>query len=427
MPGDARHRRGRLPGPSLPLTAGWVALWGAAGSLVTLRTAWLFVGAAVDAASRARHPAPDAFPGAPPRVTVLVPARDEAAVIAGTVRSILASDHPDVEVIVLDDGSRDDTGAIAAAVDPRVRVHRRDADHGKANALREGLALATGEVVVTVDADTVLAPDAVRRLALAIAHGDDAVAAHLEVGNRERWLGVWQNLEYVTALHLGRRAQAAVGAITTLPGAASAFRTSALRAVGGHPARTLVEDTDVTLRLLRAGYRVGFEPRARAWTEAPVTWGGLLAQRARWLHGYWQILWVHRGAFVGLGPLAWIGMPNLLFVNVIGFLLLPPAIASALLADDVGTATWAWRIVTGGFVVDLAACAWAWRLGRQDWRALLHAPVQRLVWPAFLAVVFLAALGRVITRSSAWTRVARDGALATAAAAGRVGAVTRGA
>jgi cellulose synthase/poly-beta-1,6-N-acetylglucosamine synthase-like glycosyltransferase len=356
---------------------------------------------------------------------VLVPARNEAAVIAGTVRSILASDHPDLEVIVIDDGSEDTTAALAAAVDPRVRVLRRDESPGKANALRAGLDAATGEVIVTVDADTVLAPDAVRWLSLAIAHGDDAVAAHLEVGNRAGWLGQWQNLEYVTGLHLGRRAQAAVGAITTLPGAASAFRASALQAVGGHPGRTFVEDTDVTLLLLRAGFRVGFEPRARAWTEAPTTWRGLLAQRARWLHGYWQILWVHRGAFLGLDALALIGMPNLLYANLVGFLLLPPAVFTALTSDDAGTAAWAVDIVLGGLVIDLLACAAAWRLGGQDWRELRHAPLQRLVWPWFLAVVFGATLLRVLTRSRAWSRVVRDGALARAASAGRVGAVAR--
>ncbi|HKT54349.1 MAG TPA: glycosyltransferase family 2 protein, partial [Caulobacteraceae bacterium] len=123
-----------------------------------------------------------------------------------------------------------------------------------------------------------------------------AVAGNALVGNRRNVVTRWQALEYVTAQNLERRALAALGAVTVVPGAVGAWRRSALEALGGYPSDTLAEDQDLTIAAQRAGWKVEFDSDARAYTEAPETVAGLLKQRFRWSFGTLQCLWKHRAA-----------------------------------------------------------------------------------------------------------------------------------
>jgi cellulose synthase/poly-beta-1,6-N-acetylglucosamine synthase-like glycosyltransferase len=146
-----------------------------------------------------------------------------------------------------------------------------------------------------------------------------AVAGNALVGNRRNLITRWQALEYVTAQNLERRALAALGAVTVVPGAVGAWRRSALETLGGYPDDTLAEDQDLTIAMQRAGWRVEFDPEARAYTEAPETVGGLLKQRFRWSFGTLQCIYKHRAAlFSPKRPvLGFIALPQIWLFQIV--------------------------------------------------------------------------------------------------------------
>ncbi|MCI0689815.1 MAG: glycosyltransferase, partial [Sporichthyaceae bacterium] len=205
-------------------------------------------------------------------VTVILPAFNEAANIAAAVQSVVASDYPHVEVIVVDDGSTDDTARIVRRLGLRnVRVLRQ-ANAGKAAALNTGIAQARTSLVVLVDGDTVLDRTAVGRILQPFIEPDiGAVSGNAKVANRRGLLGRWQHLEYVMGFNLDRRMFEVGECMPTVPGAIGAFRREALIDIGGVPTATLAEDTDLTMALARAGWRIVYEETAIAWTEAPST------------------------------------------------------------------------------------------------------------------------------------------------------------
>jgi cellulose synthase/poly-beta-1,6-N-acetylglucosamine synthase-like glycosyltransferase len=228
---------------------------------------------------------------------VLIPAHNEGKVIAGAVRHILASDYPNLEVIVIDDGSTDDTSDQVRAhyaEEPRVKLFTI-ANGGKAAALNFGLRHARGQVVVALDADTHFEKDAISKLVRWFADPTvGAVAGNAKVGNRINMITRWQALEYVTSQNLERRALAALGCITVVPGAIGAWKREALERLGGFPLDTLAEDQDLTIAMLTAGYTVLYDSSAIGWTEAPDTVEGLIKQRFRWAYGTLQCLWKYR-------------------------------------------------------------------------------------------------------------------------------------
>ena len=221
-------------------------------------------------------------------VSVIIPAYNESAGIAATVRSLAASDHP-VEIIVVDDGSSDGTADIVAALElPAVRLIRQQ-NAGKPAAHNRGLAASRYALVVMLDGDTVFEPDAVRILVQPFADpAVGAVSGNAKVANRSGLLGRWQHIEYVVAFNLDRRLFDVAECMPTIPGAIGAFRREALERVGGVSDMTLAEDTDLTMALCRDGWRVVYEERAKAWTEAPASLGALWRQRYRWCYGTLQ-------------------------------------------------------------------------------------------------------------------------------------------
>ncbi|HCT57658.1 MAG TPA: hypothetical protein DGD08_10705 [Gemmatimonas aurantiaca] len=271
-----------------------------------------------------------------PRVSVLVPAYNEGRVIGRTVQSVLSQAYPDLEVVVVDDGSSDDTHDAASHATDDARLHVvRQTNAGKAAALNTGIAMATGEVIVVIDADTILAPDAIRHLVRPLADARvGAVAGNAKVGNRINLLTRWQAVEYVTSQNLDRRAFVMLNCITVVPGAIGAWRRSAVLDAGGFRTDTLAEDQDLTLTLLRGGHKVALAEQAVALTEAPETFGALLKQRFRWSFGTLQCAWKHRGALMrrDAGALGMVGLPNIWLFQLL-FPLLAPAADVALLAS----------------------------------------------------------------------------------------------
>ncbi len=277
----------------------------------------------------------------PPLVSVLIPAFNEATVIGMAVDRILASSYPNLEVIVIDDGSSDATSDVVrqrCGHNSRVTLITI-ANSGKATAVNTGLARARGEIIVALDADTQFEPETISRLTRWFAEPKvGAVAGNAKVGNRINTITRWQALEYITAQNLERRALAAIDCITVVPGAVGAWRRRVLDERGGFPADTLAEDQDLTIAVQRSGWRVMFDAEAVAWTEAPDTIGGLARQRFRWAYGTLQCLWKHSGAFFNAryGTLGFVGLPQVWLFQIL-FAVVSPLVDLMLAWQIVGT------------------------------------------------------------------------------------------
>jgi peptidoglycan-N-acetylglucosamine deacetylase len=282
-------------------------------------------------------------PGVDPTrfVSVIIPALNEAKVIEASVRHVLASQNVQIEVIVVDDGSTDGTSDIVRrAFGSNVRVQLLTLENGgKARALNRALALAKGEIIIALDADTQFEANTIANLARWFADpAIGAVAGNAKVGNQHNLVTRWQGVEYVTAQNLERRALSRFDAIMVVPGAVGAWRRAALDSVGGYPVDTLAEDQDLTIAIQRQGWRIGYDVEAVAWTEAPETFRALAKQRFRWAFGTLQCLWKHRSILRTREPagLAYIGIPQA-WLFQIGFALISPIIDLALLVSFIST------------------------------------------------------------------------------------------
>jgi len=277
-----------------------------------------------------------------PSISMLAPAYNEAATIAESVRALLALYYPDLEVVVVNDGSKDATMAVLIdqfelqPIHPiyqkrissaevvalyRSRTHPNlvvvdKRNGGKADALNAGLNLATGELVCAIDADTLIEPDALIRMVRPFIDNDQVIAAGgtIRVANSSRVRGGrvtethvprqaipgFQVVEYLRAFLFGRLGWNRLGGNLIISGAFGLFRRDAMIAAGGYLHETVGEDMELVLRLRRLGYeqggprRIDFIPDPVAWTEAPSSLRVLGRQRDRWQRGLADVLWRHR-------------------------------------------------------------------------------------------------------------------------------------
>jgi cellulose synthase/poly-beta-1,6-N-acetylglucosamine synthase-like glycosyltransferase len=348
-------------------------------------------------------------------VSVIVPAYNEEANIGATVRSLIASDYPWVEVIVVDDGSTDATSAVVESLRlPGVRLVRQT-NAGKPAALNTGIGLARGDLIVLVDGDTVFEPDAVGRLVQPFADpAVGAVSGNTKVANRRGLIGRWQHLEYVVGFNLDRRLFDIAECMPTVPGAIGAFRREALRDTGGVPAVTLAEDTDLTMATLRAGWRVVYEETAIAWTEAPSSLRQLWRQRYRWCYGTMQAMWRHRGALRERGAAGKLGRRGLLYLIL--FQILLPLCAPVV---DV-YAVYGFLFLPGrevalvwlGFTaVQVLTAGYALRLDRERYGPLWTLPLQLVVYRQLMYLVVVQSTVTALTGIRLrWQTVTRTGA-----------------
>jgi cellulose synthase/poly-beta-1,6-N-acetylglucosamine synthase-like glycosyltransferase len=346
-------------------------------------------------------------------VSIVVPAYNEKEGIEAAVRSFVASHHP-VEVVVVDDGSTDGTADIVEGLGlPQVTVVRQQ-NAGKPAALNHGVLVARHDVVVLVDGDTRFEPETVGRLVQPFADPRvGGVSGNAKVGNRRGVLGRWQHIEYVMGFNLDRRLYDVLQCMPTVPGAVGAFRRRTLQDVGGVSDDTLAEDTDLTAAVVRAGWRVVYEQGARAWTEAPATWGQLWKQRYRWCYGTLQAMWKHRRAVIEGGASGRFGRRGLLAMALFQVLLplAAPAMDAYLLYGllflDVPTTLLLW----GAFVAaQLLTAAYAFRLDGESLRPLWSLPAQQLVYRQLMYLVvvqsvFTAAYGARLP----WVKLRRTG------------------
>lgn len=395
--------------------------------LVTLgRTLLIFVVAHRHA--RRRHGAYHSW-GSPVTepVSVIVPAYNEKEGIAKAVRSLANGDYPEIEVIVVDDGSTDGTADIVDGLGlPNVRLVRKP-NAGKSSALNTGVMLAKHDLIVMVDADTIFEPDSVRHLVQPMADpAVGAVAGNVQVGNQTNLIARFQHIEYVVGFNLDRRFQDELQCMPTVPGAIGAFRREALSQVGGISDDTLAEDTDVTMALCRAGWKVVYEEKARAWTEAPTVLSQLWRQRYRWSYGIMQAIWKHRRALLERGPSGRFGRRCLPLMVTFGVLLplLGPVVdvltVYGLFFLDRAQVIGAWLVM---LLAQMMTAFVAFRLGRESLRPLIILPLQQF---AYRQVMYLVLLQSMFTALAGirlrWQKLFRTGEAAIPTQPSRRGA-----
>ena len=355
-----------------------------------------------------------------PPVTIVVPAYNEGAVIAAAVRSLLDLDYPSYEILVIDDGSTDDTYAQATALEGRhgavmVRVVSK-ANAGKANALNTGIALARNAFVVCVDGDSRLARGTLRH---AMGHFADAkigaVAGNVKVVNRNNLWTRLQALEYIEGLNMARRAQGFLRAVNVIPGPIGVFRRDALVGVGGYDTDTYAEDADLTLKILTAGWHVVYEDRAIAYTEAPEQLLDLIKQRYRWTRGILQAL-RKRGGWLAVprgGLAVWASLLAMLFeatvwpvMNVAGNLFF------AIAALEAGAASYVvywWILLT---LLDVAAALHTVAMEEEDLRLVPYAVAYRFFFITVIDVAKLfATVEEFLNVRMTWGKLERAGRL----------------
>ncbi|HEX2318468.1 MAG TPA: bifunctional polysaccharide deacetylase/glycosyltransferase family 2 protein [Streptosporangiaceae bacterium] len=358
----------------------------------------------------------------PPGASVVIPAFNEGAGIAATVASMIASYYPgELEVIVVDDGSTDGTADIVRGLRlPDVRVISQ-ANAGKPAALNRGIAEAWFDLLVLVDGDTIFARDALLRLALRMRDPDvGAVSGNTKVANRRGLLGRWQHLEYVMGFNLERRMFDVLGTIPTVPGAIGAFRRAALADVNGLSASTLAEDTDLTMAICRSGWRVVYEPRAIAWTEAPSSLRQLWRQRYRWCYGTMQSMWKHKRSVLERGPSGQFGrrcLPYLSFYQVLLPLIAPvvdlAAIYGLIFLNPVSVAGF-WL---GFNALQILACGYALRLDREHLKTLWALPLQQVVYRQLMYLVTIqSVMTALLGTRQRWQAIAKTGVFSGPAA-----------
>jgi cellulose synthase/poly-beta-1,6-N-acetylglucosamine synthase-like glycosyltransferase len=263
-------------------------------------------------------------PGGWPGVTIVVPAFDEGRVLDRAMESLMALDYPEYEVIVVDDGSGDDTLETARRweglrADVRVTVLSQR-NRGKAAALNLGIEAGGHPFVLSMDADSRLEPGALRA---AMGSFRDptvgAVAGNVKVENRNSLLTWLQALEYVEGLNMPRRAQGFVAAVNIVPGPVGVFRREALEEVGGYDEDTFAEDADLTLKLVSRGWKVVYEDRCVAWTVAPESALDLVQQRYRWTRGILQAVRKRKGVLLRPFPdfPLWLSALEMVFEGVV--------------------------------------------------------------------------------------------------------------
>ena len=369
-----------------------------------------------------------------PRVAVLIPAYNEEKVIVRTIRSVMMSNYKNLRIIVIDDGSKDGTYEVAREAYPNEIASGRltvltKPNGGKADALNYALERTDEEIYVGIDADGVIAHDAITNLVPHFANPKiGAVAGNAKVGNRVNLWTRWQALEYITSQNFERRALDLFDVVMVVPGAIGAWRTSAVKAGGGYHTNTVAEDADLTMNLLEQGYAVIYEDQALAFTEAPVNADGLMRQRFRWSFGILQAIFKHRGAISKHRAMGLFALPNILIFQIL-LPLVSPLIDLMFVAgvlhyfidsyfhpETASTASF-YKLITffGAFLlIDFMASALAFALERKhpaskgDAWLLVHIWIQRFTYRQVFSVVLFRTLKRAIDgKPFAWDKLDR--------------------
>jgi len=359
--------------------------------------------------------------GFTPPISVIVPAYNEGVLLEDTVQSLLSLDYPHFEIILVDDGSTDNTREIARSMvgiydNGRVEVRLVEKPNGgKATALNAGIQIAKYDFLLNVDGDSRLSPDTLRKT---IRHFTNprigAVAGNVKVLNRVNLWTTLQALEYVQGLNMARSAQSILRLVNIIPGPLGLFRKEAIVDAGWYASDTYAEDADLTLQILRKGWRVEYEPDAISYTEAPDTLTALLKQRYRWTRGILQAIRKHSelifnptinisGTFV-----MWTMAFEALIGPVMGMFAPLYFIVIALTFDMSYFIVLWWLSLT---VLDVIAALYCVAVEKEEVRLIFYSLISRVVFILFIDVAkTLATIEEFLRLSMNWGKLERVGA-----------------
>jgi biofilm PGA synthesis N-glycosyltransferase PgaC len=327
-------------------------------------------------------------------VAVLVPARNEAMVLEECLDALLASDHPELEIHVLSDGSTDGTADIARHYAGRgVILHEHVENLGKSRVLELALAGLTADLVMVIDADTRLGRSAAREMAEVFARDPDVAGAtaNVRVKRAGNLLACLQVVEYASIIGLLKRANSAWGGLFTVSGAACCFRTGIIRETGGFASPSITEDIELSWRLQKAGFKLVYVPRALVGVEVPHAARDLWRQRVRWSQGLAEVLRLHGNVRHSRNPaLRVFALEALLGMVWVGFLVWHIGAGFAGLIGDSDFTSWTpgfWQVMG----VSLFSCQTAMAMlydghyARLPWRYLPLA----LIYPFYFLIIVL--------------------------------------
>jgi len=233
-----------------------------------------------------------------PEVSIITPAYNEENTIEKCIEALIETNYPEEkkEIIIVDDGSTDNTLKEAKKYEnENVKVFHKE-NGGKHSALNYGLMFAEGDIIISVDADSIVSRKAIKLMVKSFQDSPEtgAVAGNVKVRNKESFLCRCQALEYLVGINLFRRALNLFGSVSVVPGCLGAFRKKLLDGSGLYDPDTLTEDFDVTVKMRKLGKIVQASNQALVYTEVPRTLKDLYKQRIRWYRGTFQTLIKHK-------------------------------------------------------------------------------------------------------------------------------------
>lgn len=350
-----------------------------------------------------------------PLVSILVPAYNEQTVISRTITSLLATKYQHKEIIVIDDGSSDLTRFVAKGYEKQgVKVITKP-NGGKASALNFGLLFAKGDIVLTIDADSMVTRDAVDKIVQAMESDPNnvAVAGNIKVLNSKSVLTKIQQLEYIMAINTIRRAFALFGAVMVIPGAFGAFRKKAVMEVGGYDTDTQTEDFDITIKLLKTRGAVSSSSAAHAYTEVPSSWKALYKQRVRWGTGTFQTIFKHRDIF---GNSRYGALHSFVFPIMIFSLFNPLAsfiaLGAGILLSIAGGFLMFARMMLVFMLIQLFVSLLALSIDSEDSGLAVYSPFFVFIYKQFIDYITLVSVIKALTKKDKkWHKLERAGGL----------------
>ena len=348
-----------------------------------------------------------------PKISIIIPAYNEEKVIKNTIEGLLETKYPKKEIIFVDDGSTDKTLSIATQYKEQIKVLHKE-NGGKASALNYGLVYSTGEIIVIVDADTIIGRNSLKEIVKGFEINEHvaAVAGNIKVRNRMNWITKCQALEYITGIQIVRRAFDVFGSITIVPGALGAFKKSLLTEAGSYGKETIVEDFDQTIKLLKAGLITQGNSKATAYTEAPNTLKDFFAQRKRWYRGNIQVLKRHADALTNprFGYLQRLSLPYLFLGMVITPIIGFTASINAILGVILGDGLYVLQVSMIFTVVHYLMCALAIRIDDEDPKLLWYAGFLVFGFKQIVdALLLKAIIEQLRNKKATWTSAKRIG------------------
>ncbi|MCS6784771.1 MAG: glycosyltransferase family 2 protein [Candidatus Caldarchaeum sp.] len=350
--------------------------------------------------------------GAP--VSIIIPAYNEEKWIGHCIEAVLEADYPSKEIIVVDDGSTDNTYGVASRYVRHGVIVLRKPNGGKASALNYGMLYATGEIIVTVDADSIISRDTLKNLLTPFKDPKVVgVAGNVKVVNPVNWLTKNQALEYITQLNITRRATSYYGVVQVMPGPLAAFRKKEAVALGKYDRVTLTEDFDLTVKLLKTGGVIQAPPGAFAYTEAPSTLSSLYRQRLRWYRGNIQVLLRHSDAFrvSRYGFLTYLVFPLLVVQQLVIPILGVAAIPAAIMIIINGGIGYVLKLLAAFVILQSLISLTALDMENEDVRMVLYAPFAVVGYKHLLDIIAFKSIIDILVlrRRPRWTRAEKKG------------------